>query len=372
MAYDSAHGQVVLFGGINGLFFNDTWVWDGTSWTQLSPQTSPPGRNGHAMAYDSIQGQVILFAGAGGDPNNATLLNDTWVWDGTNWTQKFTSSSPPPRDRHSMAFDSKQNQTVMFGGRTQTGGIYGDTWTWFGGPPPVPVPAITAVVNGASFVGGGVVPGEMATMFGTNLTSSSGINLTAGLPLPTKFLTDTLLINNQPVALFAVDDVNGQQQINFQVPWEVASGPNAVIAIENNGTSSAPMSVPVLTAQPGVFNYTIGTNTFGAILHASFQLADTAHPAQPGETVLIYCTGLGAVSSPPADGAAGNGETTLVMPTVTIGGTAAMVSFSGLAPGFVGLYQINADVPTGLQAGNQPVVVEAVGASSSAVLLPVQ
>jgi uncharacterized protein (TIGR03437 family) len=87
--------------------------------------------------------------------------------------------------------------------------------------------------------------------------------------------------------------------------------------------------------------------------------------------VLIYCTGLGAVSSPPADGAAGNGQETTATPTVTIGGTKAIVSFSGLAPGFVGLYQINAEVPAGLKSGNQAVVITLAGASSNSVLLPV-
>ena len=234
------------------------------------------------------------------------------------------------------------------------------------------VPTVTAVVNGASFVGGGVVPGEIATAFGTNITSSNGINLTSSLPLPTTFLTDSLMVNNQPVALFAVDNVNGQQQYNFQVPWEVASGPTVTIAASNNGTSSASITVPVLTAQPGIFNYSAGGNTFGAILHANYQLASTADPAKPGETVLIYCTGLGAVSSPPANGEPGKGQPTMATPTVTVGGTKAIVSFSGLAPGFVGLYQINVEVPAGLTAGNQPVVVEVAGASSNSVLLPVQ
>jgi uncharacterized protein (TIGR03437 family) len=234
------------------------------------------------------------------------------------------------------------------------------------------VPTVTAVVNGASFAGGGVVPGEMATAFGTNLTTGTGVNLTSGLPLPTTFLTDSLMVNSQSVALFAVDNVNGQQQINFQVPWEVSNGPTANISVVNDGASSASISVPVLAAQPGIFNYTVGGNTFGAILHANFQLANTANPAKPDETVLIYCTGLGAVSSPPADGAAGNGEPTTNTPTVTIGGAKAIVSFSGLAPGFVGLYQVNAEVPSGLAAGNQPVVVELAGASSNSVLLPVE
>ena len=232
-------------------------------------------------------------------------------------------------------------------------------------------PLVQAVVNGASFVGGGVVPGEIATLFGVNLTSATGINFTSS-PLPATFLNDSVIVNNQPVALFAVDNVNGQQQINFQVPWEVASGPTATVVVENNGARSASITVPVLPAQPGIFNYSAGGNIFGAILHANYQTANSANPVKPGETVLIYCTGLGAVSSPPADGAPGNGQATISKPAITIGGTSANVSFSGLAPGFVGLYQINVQVPAGLKSGNQTVVVMLSGASSNSVLLPVQ
>jgi uncharacterized protein (TIGR03437 family) len=373
MVYDAVHGQTVLFGGsiVNATTFvtttfNETWVWDGTTWTLETPRTSPPGRSSSGMAFDSGHGKTVLFGGA---DVNLNLLNDTWVWDGTNWTQESPETIPPALSDFNITYDATHNQTIVFGGIDATGVGTNATWAFSLGPL---VPAITAVVNGASFVGGGVVPGEIATAFGTNLTSNNGINLTSSLPLPNTFLQDSLTVNNQPAALFAVDNVNGQQQYNFQVPWEVATGPTVTISASNNGTSSASIMVPVLAAQPGIFNYSAGGNTYGAILHANFQLANTADPAKPGETVLIYCTGLGAVSSPPADGEPGNGQTTMATPIVTIGGTKATVSFSGLAPGFVGLYQVNAEVPEGLSAGNQAVVVEISGASGNSVLLPVE
>lgn len=231
-------------------------------------------------------------------------------------------------------------------------------------------PTINSVVNGASFVAGGVAPGEIATIFGTDLTSSTGINLTSGLPLPATFQNVTVMVNGSAAPLFAVDNVNGQQQINFQVPFEV-SGTTANFAIVNNMATGPTVAVPVLSAHPGIFNYTAGDLVFGAILHANFQLANTADPAVAGETVLIYCTGLGVVSSAPADGAAGNGQKTSAMPVVTIGGSNAPVSFSGLAPSFVGLYQVNAEVPGGLKSGNQPVVIAMGSVSSNSVLLPV-
>jgi hypothetical protein len=87
MAYDSLHQQTVLFGGTNGAVLNDTWVWDGANWTEKSPQTSPRARVYPVMAFDSAHGQVVMFGGqeSGYLPNGKwILLNDTWIWDGTN------------------------------------------------------------------------------------------------------------------------------------------------------------------------------------------------------------------------------------------------------------------------------------------------
>jgi hypothetical protein len=129
MAYDSVHGQVVLFGGqdINLNYLGDTWVWDGINWTQKSPGTSPPVRLGHAMAYDAAHGQVVLF---GGHNYNNNYLGDTWVWDGTNWTQKSPGTSPTARVHPAMAYDSVHGQVVLFGG--SNGSYLGDTWVWDG------------------------------------------------------------------------------------------------------------------------------------------------------------------------------------------------------------------------------------------------
>ena len=236
-----------------------------------------------------------------------------------------------------------------------------------------PMPAVQSVTNAASFVAGAIVPGEIATLFGSYLTSATGINLTSGLPLPVEYLNVTVKINGAAVPLFAIDNVNGQQQINFQAPWEVANQPTATIEVLNGGITSQSLVVGVLNAQPGIISYATGGNTFGVVLHANFQLADTDHPVAPGETVLIYCTGLGAVISPPEDGAAASGQVTMATPMVTVGGVSAPVGFSGLAPGFVGLNQVNVTIPTkGVASGNQPVVMTVNGTSSPAVLLPIK
>src|ERR1700682_2384742 len=131
MAYDSANKQVVLFGGAKGSAvsgdFSDTWTWDGSTWTQKSPQNSPSARSFIAMAYDSTHGQVVLFGGTKGYGK----VGDTWVWDGSNWTEKFPLNSPPARFAPTMAYDSAHGQVVLFGGSNDAGG-FNDTWVWDG------------------------------------------------------------------------------------------------------------------------------------------------------------------------------------------------------------------------------------------------
>ncbi len=236
----------------------------------------------------------------------------------------------------------------------------------------VPGIIMTGVVNGASFVNGALVPGEIATVFGTNLTFSSGINVAGALPLATSLLNVQVLVNGTAAPIFAVDNVNGQQQINFQVPYEIAGLQSATVQVVDNGAAGNSVNVPVVSAQPGIFTYTVGNTTYGAILHANYALANTASPAMVGETVLIYCTGLGAVSPSVADGVAASGSSqTMAAPTLTIGGVAvSSIPYSGLAPGFVGLYQINAVVPK-VPSGNQPVIITVNGTQSSIALLPI-
>jgi len=236
------------------------------------------------------------------------------------------------------------------------------------------VPSAKSVVNAASFVAGGLVPGGMATIFGSNLTSATGINLASGLPLATDLLKTEVKFNNVVSApIFAVDNVNNAQQINIQVPWELAGQSSVLMQVSNNGVQSLPVSVPVLTAQPGVFAYNVGNTTYGVVLHGNFQLADSAHPVVADEVVSVYCTNLGAVSPALKDGQAGTGaETTVVTPTATVGGKNAPVSFHGTAPGFVGLYQVNIQIPKGLASTNQTLLLSSGGATSAPVQLPVK
>lgn len=101
------------------------------NWTRRSPATSPPARNSHTMAYDSARGVTVLF---GGNVGGQSSLGDTWEWDGTNWAQRSPAISPPARWSHTMVYDSVRDVTVLFGGISFDGGphYFGDTWEWNG------------------------------------------------------------------------------------------------------------------------------------------------------------------------------------------------------------------------------------------------
>src|SRR5215510_1740144 len=111
MAYDSVHRKTVLFAGTGipdpqGALiccYDDTWSWDGVNWTQESPAQHPPARGAHGMAFDSARSQVVVF---GGYPIQGGDLSDTWVYDGTTWTQKMPTTVPPGRAGSSMVYDS--------------------------------------------------------------------------------------------------------------------------------------------------------------------------------------------------------------------------------------------------------------------------
>ena len=171
MAYDAAQNQVVLFGGFGGISdLNDTWVWDGTNWTQLSPANSPPARAAFVMVYDAAQGQVVLFGGL----NSGNDLNDTWVWDGTNWTEEFPASSPSPRSDFDMAYDTVHGQVVLFGGLSGPD-FLGDTWVWDGTTWTQLSPANSPPARGESPMAYDTALGQ-AVLFGGSNGSATPLN----------------------------------------------------------------------------------------------------------------------------------------------------------------------------------------------------
>jgi len=232
------------------------------------------------------------------------------------------------------------------------------------------MPTIDAVADAASFFAGKIIRGGIYTAFGHDLTSSTGINLAPSLPLPQDILNDSVAVDGAPVPLVAVDNVNGAEQINFIAPWNLM-GPTAQIAAVRNGVMGPAITVQVVDDQPGIYTYADGGVTYAAALHANFSSVNTSNPAVANETLLFFVNACGAVNSPPADGAAANGQTTVKTPTLKIGGKSASVTFTGLAPGFASLCQVNGVVPAGL-TGNQLVTVQYGDGVSNSAMLPIK
>jgi uncharacterized protein (TIGR03437 family) len=249
---------------------------------------------------------------------------------------------------------------------------------------------ITAFAAGPVINPGGIVeaagysarftPGSILSLFGTNLAGTTSGAST--LPLPTSLAGTSVLVNGQAAPLFLVSPT----QINFQLPWETAGQAQASVAVSAGGLTSSAQSIPLVASAPGLFATNSAGSGQGAIQIANTTLFPApggsipgaqARPANRGEDISIFCTGLGSVANQPLSGApapiAPPLSTTTVVPAVTVGGVQATVTFSGLAPGFVGLYQVNARVPDNAPSGDSvPVVITVSGAASNTVTVAVQ
>jgi uncharacterized protein (TIGR03437 family) len=234
--------------------------------------------------------------------------------------------------------------------------------------PSIPAAGFT---NGASFASGGS-PGAIATLFGVHLTRNlTGILQGATVPLPSSLAGTTVTVGGKTAPIFNVVNLNGTEQISFQIPVDVAPG-QAIPVVLNNGFASATAQIGLTPTQPGIFTI---DGTQAVALHADFSLITAAQPAAPNETIVVFCTGLGAVNPPVATGAAASGtaiSNTVTTYTATVAGQNAPVGFSGLAPGFVALGQVNLTVPSGAPSGLQDVVLTGGGSSSNVVKIRVR
>ena len=207
------------------------------------------------------------------------------------------------------------------------------------------------VLNGASFapptypISGGTI----LSLFGSGLAPAEQSAQT--VPLPATMAGVTVTVNGVPAPLFFVSPL----QINLQTPY-ATSGEAARIVVNNNNVLSNEVEVPVAATSPGIFSRNQNGIGPAIITHADFSLVTPEDPALPGETVIIFLTGLGAVDPPIADGAQGPSAEPFSRVTdpnlqVEFGREVGTIQFAGAAPCCVGLYQINVDVPTTVVVG---------------------
>ena len=246
------------------------------------------------------------------------------------------------------------------------------------GPGPPLLISASSIVNAASFTPGmPLVPGSIATVFGTFPETS--LTLAGGVPLPNSLAGLSIVFEHGMQApLLAVTS----GQVNFQVPWELGGTSQVSLAATVDAQTTAAQSMSLAPFAPGLFVVQGGGMQVGAVLdNASGILIDSRHPAIPGSTILqIYGTGFGAVTNQPATGAPALGaplSQTTTVPTVSIGypPVSAQVLYSGLAPGLVGVYQVDALVPAAVQCSSfcfLPLTVSIGGAVSNSVSVAVQ
>jgi hypothetical protein len=142
VATNTVTGEVVMFGGLGSVNPNNTWTYDGTTWTLQSPAVQPLLVYAASAAFDpSLQGVVLFGGGSGGVDQNTT-----WLWDqvGATWIQLSTAQSPPAREGAGMTYDAALHHVILFGGQVNENVYFNDTWELISTPTPTPTPTPSA------------------------------------------------------------------------------------------------------------------------------------------------------------------------------------------------------------------------------------
>jgi len=222
------------------------------------------------------------------------------------------------------------------------------------------------VANAASFAPGEVLaPGSLVSIFGTGLAADT--ESSNSTPLQTNLANTEVRLNDQPLPLLYAS--NGQ--INAQLPFNIPTNTPLQLLVRRGGTQSYPETVTIAPVQPGVFvNPTTG---LGIILNPDGSLNSPSSPAHPGDTVVIYCTGLGLVNPAVPAGAVATGQASTLNPvTVTVNGRPLSPFYAGLTPGYAGLYQINLTLPSDIfTADALQLVVSAANLNSPPVIIAI-
>lgn len=123
--------ETLMYGGATEMSeaaapLGDTWTWNGTVWTRRAESSSPPARADAGASYDSARHVVVMFGGR----TASGLLDETWEWDGAAWTQRSPTTVPTQRAGVALTYDAHRQRIVMFGGETPT--LLDETWEYDG------------------------------------------------------------------------------------------------------------------------------------------------------------------------------------------------------------------------------------------------
>ena len=230
-------------------------------------------------------------------------------------------------------------------------------------------PALMAnsVVNGVTFSSTSPPsPGSIVSIFGQNLAASNG--LASGFPLPVSLQNTSVLLDTAAgevaLPLFFVSPL----QVNAMLPYDLIPG-TYTLHIESNSVPSNPVQLAISAFSPGIFTLNTSGQGAGIFVKVDGSLVTAANPASPGSVVALYATGLGAVNPSIAAGQPGAGaeplNRTVQTPLVFFDSFQADVLYSGLAPGFAGLYQLNVNIPAQVSPASNVSVSLSIGGFAS-------
>jgi uncharacterized protein (TIGR03437 family) len=213
-----------------------------------------------------------------------------------------------------------------------------------------------------------VAPGAVVQLFGSSLAPGTASGTVANGMLSTVVEGVSITIGGlaAPIAYASAG------QINLQIPAELQANRQYQVIVNNNGAYSKPEPINTTAVQPVLAAFSDGTVIAQDV---NFHLINAQNPAHAGDIIMLYLTGMGATNPPVPTGMLAPGSrlaVTSIQPQVTIDGVAANVSFSGLTPGGVGLYQINVQIPAGARSGGLPIVVSQSSIASNTATVPVQ
>lgn len=317
--------------------------------TSVEPQTGSPG------ATVKINGNNFSGIAA----NNAVRFGDFTA---------TVSRATPAQLTVQVPFGMNHGELPI---TVQVGAVSSNSAAFLVVPAGLTSPVINAdgVVNGASFLPGvsPVAPGSIISLFGINVVPT--IASADSVPLPTQLLATSVLIGGVPAPLFyAAPTFSPGGQINAQTPEEILGLSTVAVTLVSNGIAGNTVLLSVAAQSPGLFSINSDGRGAGAVLNQDGTLNSIGNPERIGNTLQIFATGLGGSDVPTGSAALSNPLSLLPPPVVTIDGVPAPVTFTGRAPGFVGLDQINVTIPAAV-ATNKPVslVLTAAGNTSNTV-----
>ena len=304
-----------------------------------------------------------------GEPSLALQSQGGGSWESTWPTGSSSSSSVTLRIHAAMAGVTGDAQVAGNLGSQQEPPVFGKA-------------GITSGAVVAAFTP--LAPGSVISIYGSRLAESTAQAQT--IPLPQQLVDTQVFVAGTTAGGGSTGLVSlplyyvSENQINALVPFGVAVDTSLQLLVQRGSTYSVPVQIDMAQAQPAMFSNGGLAGSPGLIYVFPAQggaphLMSSSAPAHVGDTIVLYCAGLGAVDPAIASGAAPGQQlsNTITKPQLTVGGQPAQVSFSGLAPGFAGLYQVNAVVPAGTQTGaNVPVTMMIAGQASPPITLAVQ